>query len=182
MRRRRIHRRKAEVPETTGGKVGHILKWLLINTGLTFFTGVDPMYLDTGVGSFTRQGRRNMYRAADPLLLDWSICMDFRKGLDAAMALLKPDSETDLVSTLNTLEDAYCEMLKAKGKDRDNQPCYALLWAVLLINNLKVSDLSLYDKIDVIYRKNQSLEMTVNLIKGFKDLHEEYLNRPDTHW
>lgn len=175
-------RRKTEVPETTGKKVGHVLKRLLINTGLTFFTSIDPMYLDSGVGSYTRQGRRNMYRATDPLLLDWSICMDSRKGLDAAMALLKPDSETDLVSTLNALEDAYDEMLKAKGNDSDNLQCYAIHWAVLLINNLKVSDLSLYDKIDVIYKKNQSLEMTVNLIKGFKDLHEEYLKRPDTHW
>lgn len=168
------YRQKMAMPETTGKKIGLVLKKLLINTGLTFFTGTDPMYLDTGVEIFTRGGRYKMYKAADPAMLSWSACMEMRKGLDKAMDLLKTDSEEDLVRTLNALETEYADM---QGAIKDNLPCYAINWAIALINNLKVAKNSLHDKIHAIYKQRYNLGITVNPLKGFSDLHEAYRNR-----
>ena len=157
---------------TLKGKLLFLAKKLAINTGLTFFTGINPMYLDSGAEVFSRKGRYQKYQKTDPLSLSRSATLDLQRGLDKAIEMLNTMDEAVLRDNLKKFDEGYNQM--AKEGIKSDLPCYAITLSVFLINNLKILDLSTFDKIDVLYKRNMSLELTENFYLEFDNIYKEY--------
>ena len=159
---------------TMKGKLLFLAKKLAVNTALTFFTGVKPMYLDTGVEALTRRGRYNKYLKTDPAVLSRFACIDLQRGLDAAIEMLNVTDEAKLRENLKKFDAGYREMAEANIKS--NLPCYAINLAIYLMNNLKILNNSTHDKIHAIYTQKYNLGLNENFYLELDSMYKEYEN------
>ena len=123
----------------------------------------------------TRRGRYNLYRRTDVTLLSYSASLDLQKSVAKVLEALNSPDDTVVRETLKALDEGYRAMLKVEIKT--DLPCYASMLAALLINHMKVLTMDTYDKLDIIYQKDYSLEMDVCFYQRFCDLYKAYENR-----
>ncbi len=156
------------------GKLLLIAKKILVNTAISHFTGIDPVFLDNDC-EFLRinQTQRNhYYKHCDIAALAYSISKDLKDGLDTFLDKLKQDDINQLIPLFKSIQDTYIGGYQVMnvGATSFEPVLYRIFDRANIIDDDK------FQKYAAMYNRGYMLQVPYNIIKGIDDVYHKYEN------
>ena len=151
---------------TTFGKLLFVAKKVLVNSAITFTTGIEPRFLENGVDNFfSSDRRRERYKKSNQRLLAYSITQELEVGIDKTLAMLRETDIQKLRTTLRSFDSLYRELKADNYKIDEVSECFSPQIIYFMVKYLKTLNMITYDKIEALVSNKIHLGINVNIAK-----------------
>ena len=145
----------------TGGR-GRSHSKHIINTLISRSSGIDPMYLDSGVDGFVKYGR---FVLREPVHLACSAAKELTAGAEKALGKLREADSDEFREIIAGCFAAYKDLKKNETVISENGVCHAWEIAAIMSVYLWTLQEKTRNKIEVLYRRKINLGIPVNIYR-----------------
>ena len=167
-------RKVDDLKVTKFGKIALLAKKVFVNTAISHFTGIDPVYLDNDSEflRLTDLQKLGYYRRCDTSALAYSISKDLKNAMEVFVNKLKTDNREELIKLLKNVDEAH--MVTYELLNQNVKAFEALLYPIMMRDG--IFTYNNFAKIQALSDRGFYVGLSYNFIKDLDNVYKNYVN------